>query len=71
MLSPPSTVSVWPVMKALSSLARNTTAAAISWGVAWRASGIISSNTVADSTSLAPIASTSMACWKALSVGPG
>ena len=41
MLSPPSTATVAPVMNELSSLARNSTAAAISAGAAWRASGII------------------------------
>jgi hypothetical protein len=61
MLRAPSAATVAPVINELSSLARNTTMFAISAGVAWRPSGIISSKTAFACGAGAPIASTSMA----------
>ena len=71
MFMPPSAATVAPVMNELSSLARNSTVRAISSGCAWRLSGIIPSNTFAASSSLAPVAPTSIVCWNRLSTGPG
>ena len=71
MLMPPSSAIVAPVMNRLSSDARNSTAAAISSGVAWRPSGIIDSKISAARASSCPVATVSMRCWNALSTGPG
>ena len=70
MLSPPSAAIVAPVMNDDSSLARNSTALAISSGRAWRSSGIIPSKIAVASSSVAPVAPTSIVCWKRLSTGP-
>ena len=70
-LIPPSSGIAAAVMNRLSSLARKSTAAAISSAVAWRPSGIIDSKISAARASPSPVATVSIRCWKALSTGPG
>jgi hypothetical protein len=68
---PPSTATVAPVMKELSSLARNSMVRATSSGRACLASGIAALKIASARSRSAPVAETSMRCWNSLSTGPG
>ena len=71
MLSPPSAAIVAPVMNDDSSLARNSTALAISSGPRVPVQRDHPVEDRVASSSLAPVAPTSIVCWKRLSTGPG